>query len=164
MLSQFASQKADRLEAENRALQETVKRLSNEEKKEEADVCRLKFRVWLCEVVKMKQYLSKFEDNECDDVRMIEFLEEDTLHNDIGVSNKLHRKLILKQVGYFKQLQAEFDAWLDGKQLRQYKQELEANGILTMVDLKMDFASKKALKVCPQFGPERSYLTKLGGE
>ena len=28
----------------------------------------------------------------------------------------------------------------------------------------MDAASKKALNVCPKFGPERSYLTKLGGE
>ena len=110
------------------------------------EAIKLKFESWLCETVKLGRYLAKFQENECDDVRMIEFLDEETLRNDLDIGNRIHRKLILKKVVDFKRMQAKFNSVLDGdKRLEQYKELLEENGILTMKQFQSEIQTKEQL-------------------
>ena len=103
------------------------------------DKCALKFKEWLFDVVKLKQYLTNFEENECNDIRMIEDLDEETIKEDIGIKKKLHCKLILRKAKQFKQGQMEFNNILNSnKELKRYKQIFEDNGILTLQNLHRD--------------------------
>ena len=54
--------------------------------------CKLKFNEWLCNVVRLKQYLSHFEENECDDAGMIQDLDEKIIEKDIRITKTLHCK------------------------------------------------------------------------
>ena len=104
------------------------------------DPCRLRFRRWLCETVKLGQYLERFRASECDDVRMIEFFEEAALEKEIGVARTFHRKLILKKASDFKAAQGALTRLLDAdapeaKALRKHKDALEQHGILSLHDL-----------------------------
>eukprot|EP01083_Nonionella_stella_P219881 787167_1 len=95
----------------------------------------MKFKQWLFDTVKLKQYLKHFKQNEANDVRMIEFFDEDSLTQDIGIKNRLHCKLVLKKAMQFKQSQMKFNQMLDDKQLNKYKDVFEARGILRLQDL-----------------------------
>eukprot|EP01083_Nonionella_stella_P069305 184683_1 len=109
-------------------------------------MCALRFEHWLCSVVQLPQYLTLFQQNECNDVRMIEFLDEDTIKNEVGISKMIHCKLIAKAVGEYRQLQTDFSGILDStKRLKQYKQELAARGIITWNDFQNDICSKHEL-------------------
>jgi len=104
------------------------------------DPCRLRFRKWLCETVKLGQFLGRFRASECDDVRMIEFFEDAALEKEIGVARTFHRKLILKKAREFKAAQGAFSRLLDAdapeaKALRKHKDALERHGILSLPDL-----------------------------
>jgi len=104
------------------------------------DPCRLRFRKWLCETVKLGQLLERFRASECDDVRMIEFFEDAALEKEIGVARTFHRKLILKKAREFKAAQGAFSRLLDAdapeaKALRKHKDALERHGILSLPDL-----------------------------
>ena len=80
---------------------------------------------WLFNIVKLRQYISNFEENECNDVRMIQDLDEDTIKEEIGITKKLHCRLILRKAAQFKQSQTEFMQILDGNKIvKQYKQVL----------------------------------------
>eukprot|EP01083_Nonionella_stella_P137732 419046_1 len=93
---------------------------------EELEICKLKFRTWLADTVGLKQYLSNFEQSECNDIRMIEFLDENTIKNDIGITNNVHVKLMMKKINEMKQLQLEFSHMVNhNKALKPYKQILE---------------------------------------
>lgn len=104
------------------------------------DPCRVRFEKWLCETVKLGQYLHLFRASECDDVRMIEFFEEAALEKEIGVAKTFHRKLILKKATEFKAAQSalsrvfEVDA-PEAKTLKRHRDALEDNGIVSLTDL-----------------------------
>ena len=113
----------------------------------EANKLKLRFKEWLFNTVKLKQYLSNFEDSQCNDIRLIEYLDEDTLANDIKINNKLHRKLILKKATIFQQNQKEFtDLLSSNKSLNEYSQIFEDNGILTLQHFKADIHIKSELQ------------------
>jgi len=104
------------------------------------DPCRLRFRKWLCETVKLGQLLERFRASECDDVRMIEFFEDAALEKEIGVARTFQRKLILKKAREFKAAQGAFSRLLhaaspEAKTLRKHKDALEQHGILRLPDL-----------------------------
>jgi len=106
----------------------------------EMDPCRVRFEKWLCETVKLGQYLHLFRNSECDDVRMIEFFEEAALEKEIGVARTFHRKLILKKATEFKAAQSELCRVLEGeeveaKALRKVRDALEDQGIVSLGDL-----------------------------
>eukprot|EP01084_Bolivina_argentea_P254551 427966_1 len=133
----------------NNLLRQQMEGMMNDEKKsddKQEDIFKTKFRDWFCSTVKLEQYLINFEQNQCNDVRMIEFLDDDTIKNDIGINNKLHRKLIMKQANQFKLLQVEFNNIIDGnKYLKKYKHIFQVNGILTLQDLQNDIQTKNIL-------------------
>eukprot|EP01083_Nonionella_stella_P141244 434785_1 len=133
-----------KLEAENDALQMQI--ADDEKRQDGLGKCKKKFADWLCNTVKLQQYLPLFEQNEYNDIRMVEFLDEETLQNDIGIGKRLHCKLILKKVSEFRSLQNEFNTLLNhNKGLKQYKQEFEEHGISTLKDLQNDVKSKREL-------------------
>merc|ERR1719412_1439817 len=104
------------------------------------DPCRVRFEKWLCETVKLAQYLPLFRASECDDVRMIEFFEEAALEKEIGVARTFHRKLILKKATEFKAAQSALQKVLEGeeaeaKALRKHKDVFEDQGIVSLNDL-----------------------------
>eukprot|EP01084_Bolivina_argentea_P299722 516666_1 len=127
-------------------LKEKKRQENKNDEEYDEEICKSKFRNWLFNTVKLKQYLPNFEQNECNDVRMIEFLDADTLKNDIVIQNKMHCKLILKKVKQFKQLQMEFNGMLSNyKQLKMFQEMFEANGILRWKDLQNDIQTKQQL-------------------
>merc|ERR1712062_956631 len=104
------------------------------------DPCRVRFEKWLCETVKLAQYLPLFRASECDDVRMIEFFEETALEKEIGVARTFHRKLILKKATEFKAAQSALSRVLEGeeaeaKALRKHREVFEDQGIVSLNDL-----------------------------
>jgi len=104
------------------------------------DPCRVRFQKWLCDTVKLGQYLDLFRASECDDVRMIEFFEETALEKEIGVARTFHRKLILKKASEFKAAQNAMSRLLEAdapeaKALRKHKDALEQHGIVSLHDL-----------------------------
>merc|ERR1712176_130149 len=104
----------------------------NNEKAQE-DVCNAKFERWLCDTVKLGQYLDAFRKSECNDVRMIEFFEEDAIEKEVGITKLFHRKLIMKKALEFKQAQSAFVALLDGhRETKAFKERLEDQGIVTL--------------------------------
>ena len=137
------------LEMENIALKKQLKErrrnIDNNDYKEddggikETEKCKFKFEQWLCNVVKLRQYLELFKTKQYNDITMIEFFDEDILQIEIGIENKLHRKLIMKRVDEFKGSLMEFDEFLEiNKELKYYKQRLIAYGIVTVADLRND--------------------------
>ncbi len=67
-----------------------------------------------------------------DDIRMIEYFDEDMLKNEIGIKHLIHHKLFLQQCNYFKYEIEQFRKWLvDRLQLRRYLPMFEANGLIT---------------------------------
>ena len=110
---------------------------------QKGDACREKFERWLGETVKLGQYLSLLRKSECDDVRMIEFFEDEALEKEIGIERTFHRKLILKKAREFKAAQSELGRHLKLKP--QHKESLEVHGILSAKDLRKDVHSKQQL-------------------
>lgn len=113
---------------------------SGPKEKEATEPCRLRFERWLCDTVKLGQYLHLFRASECDDVRMIEFFEEDALEKEIGVARTFHRKLILKKATEFKAAQSALSRALEAdapeaKALCKHKDALEEHGIVSLRDL-----------------------------
>eukprot|EP01083_Nonionella_stella_P069662 185839_1 len=110
----------------------------------EGDLCRNKFEDWLCNVVRLDRYRTVFQDNGYDDITMIPFMDEDVIQDELGISNKLHCKLILKRIDEFKAMVCEFDAFLDANvALKHYEDNLKERGIITMMHLKEDIQHKK---------------------
>ena len=108
------------------------------------DICKIKFESWLIEIVGLEQYLINFKETECNDVRMIEFFDDECLENEIGIKTTLHRRLIMKKANEFKMSQDDF---LNNKLNKniEIKQLLEHYGILSMKDLKQDIKTKDDL-------------------
>lgn len=108
------------------------------------DICKIKFESWLIEIVKLEQYLGNFKDSECNDIRMIEFFDNESLENEIGIKTTIHRRLIMKKANEFKMAQDDF---INNKLQKniEIKQLLEQYGILSMKDLKDEIKSKEDL-------------------
>merc|ERR1712083_482585 len=83
------------------------------------------------------QYLSAFRKSECNDIRMIEFFEEDAIKNEIGISKLFHRKLIMKKAKEFKMA--------ENAEMQMFKERLESQGIVTLNELKVSVESKDDL-------------------
>ena len=84
-----------------------------------------------------------FEENQYDDIRMVQDLDEDALRDDVGMTKKLHCKLLLRKAQQFKQDQEKFSVILDGdKMLQNYKQLFEDNGVLTLIQFEGEFSTK----------------------
>lgn len=110
------------------------------------DVFKMKFKRWLCETVKLGQYLELFEKNECDDVRMIEFFEEKVLEKELGIGRTLHRKLIMKKAREHTAAMREFEALLEqDRHTKPYRESLEMHGIMNTKDLRESVSSKEEL-------------------
>eukprot|EP01084_Bolivina_argentea_P146080 255880_1 len=110
------------------------------------DKCKLKFNHWLCDIVQLKQYLCLFQENECNDIRMVQDFDDDILKNEIGIAKTLHRKLILRKSKEFSESHIAFQMLLESdNELKQYKQQFEINGILTLKDFKNDIKSTQQL-------------------
>merc|ERR1712228_441346 len=111
--------------------------IESKAKNESEDVCNVKFERWLCDTVKLGQYLSAFRKSECNDIRMIEFFEEDAIKNEIGISKLFHRKLIMKKAKEFKMAQNAFSKMLaENAEMQMFKEPLESQGIVTLEEKK----------------------------
>eukprot|EP01083_Nonionella_stella_P065757 172529_1 len=144
--------KKEKEELEAECVRLTVLRKENEqdleqkEPEDEDEICKTKFKHWLLDTVKLKRYLTNFEGNEADDVRMIEFLDEQTVAQDIGIRNRLHCKLVLKKAAQFRESQMEFNQMIKNDPLlKEYKDVFEQRGILRLQDLKSDVKTPKDL-------------------
>ena len=98
--------------------------------------CRLHFRLWLCETVKLEQYLKRYSESECYDVCMIELFDEASLEKEIGLACTFHRKLICKKASEFKAVQGAFCHLLNAAEASNHKDALEQRGILSLHDLR----------------------------
>lgn len=111
------------------------------------DKCTLRFREWLCRENKLKQYLSKFQESQCDDIRSIQDFTDDLLNNQVGISNQFHRRLLLRKAQKFKQHQDKFSNLLNtNDKLNEYDTILEENGILTLQQFKSQIQTKLDLQ------------------
>jgi len=118
----------------------------SQNKSEDEDICNVKFEQWLCDTVKLGQYLSAFRKSECNDIRMIEFFEEAAIEKEIGIKKLFHRKLIMKKANEFKKAQHAFSVLLDeNKETKVYKERLESQGIVTLNELRNCVKSKDDL-------------------
>eukprot|EP01083_Nonionella_stella_P071157 190970_1 len=80
-----------------------------------------------------------------DDVRYIEFLNEDSLKN-AGIKHPIHLQFMIKQINEFKTAQKEFGAILGrNRELKGSKTQFEVNGILTLDLLKRKIKQKSDL-------------------
>eukprot|EP01084_Bolivina_argentea_P114209 203384_1 len=62
------------------------------------DLCEQKFEYWLRDIVRLKQYLLIFKQHEYNDITMIEYIDEDVITNELGITNKIHIKLLLRRI------------------------------------------------------------------
>lgn len=90
-----------------------------------------------------------FASQHYDDIRMIEYFDDEMLRNEIGIKNLIHRKLFLQQCADFKFEIKQFKEWLTQRvQLRRYLPTFESAGLITMTDItaailsQSDFALK----------------------
>ena len=103
------------------------------------DPCKIKFNDWLCNIVKLKQYLSVFETYSYDNITMIEFLNKEIIEKELNISSSIHCDLILKRVKEFKIMMKQFDEILmKNDNLYSYKQQLIQHGIITLNELRND--------------------------
>jgi len=110
------------------------------------DIFKIKFKRWLCDTVKLGQYLELFEKNECDDVRMIEFFEEKVLEKELGIKRTFHRKLIMKKAKEHTAAMREFEALLEqDHHTKPFRESLEMHGIMNTKDLRESVSSKEEL-------------------
>ncbi|ETO18658.1 hypothetical protein RFI_18602 [Reticulomyxa filosa] len=58
-----------------------------------------KFEAWLRETVKLSQYLSQFQSYGYNDIRMVMYIDEQVLIEDIQMDKKPHRLIFLKKAG-----------------------------------------------------------------
>ncbi|ETO03897.1 hypothetical protein RFI_33505, partial [Reticulomyxa filosa] len=56
-----------------------------------------KFEEWLRDTVKLPEYLSQFQNCSYNDIRMINYIDEKTLIQDVGIVKKPHRMIFLKK-------------------------------------------------------------------
>eukprot|EP01083_Nonionella_stella_P049495 131873_1 len=133
--------------------------MNKEEEKKEEDVaveekCKVSFKRWLHDVVNLGRYLELFEKNQSDDIRYVEFFDEDTIKNDIGIKHAIHCKFIMKKINEFKKEQMKFNSMLErNDEIRSYKTQFEVNGILTVEQLKREIKAKKDLAKALQMKP-----------
>eukprot|EP01084_Bolivina_argentea_P209966 357537_1 len=122
---------------------------NGDEKKEDynGDKCKIKFANWLRETVGLGQYLRLFNDKQSDDVRCIKYFDIGSIQNQIGIRNTIHCQLLLEKVSEFKLAQKQFcrDMFEQHQHLKQYKDILEGNGILRMIDFRKDIKNKQQL-------------------
>ena len=133
-------QKLIKSDDENGALTDDV-----DDKKENIE-CKSRFKEWLVNDLKLSQYLANFEENHYDDIRMIQQLDQDTINNDIGITNKLHCKWILSKANAFIKCQEGFDQVFErNKSLEGFKKVLKDNGIFILDDLMIKIKTKLEL-------------------
>ena len=65
------------------------------------------FRVFL-KGMRMERYFEQFKESECCDLDSVRYFDNDTLENDIGIINKIHRKKILAKC---KEMAQDMDAF-----------------------------------------------------
>ena len=125
-----------------------------QEKKENSDnnnnlnnICKHKFLLWINDNVQLPKYLQNFIENELNHITLIQYLDEETLKNDIKIKNKIHLKKIMIKINDFKDEQKGFDKYLENKVLlKKYKTEFEKFGILTLKHFENDIETKNDLK------------------
>eukprot|EP01084_Bolivina_argentea_P018525 34476_1 len=97
---------------------------------------------------RLEQYFVKFKENECCDIRDIEYLidDEDFLKNDIGIKHKIHRKRL---IGECTKLKQQMDIFKETNLIPSILiEKLSDYGIVTMhilckqVEKKMDLRNK----------------------
>eukprot|EP01083_Nonionella_stella_P004770 13907_1 len=154
--NQRLTREKDSLDAVNKqqklkmnAQMEQLKHKEEEKKEEDVGVeekCKVSFKRWLHEIVNLGRYFELFEKNQSDDIRYIEFFDEDTIKNEIGIKHVIHSKFIMKKINEFKKKQMAFNVVLETHpDMRSYKTQFEVNGILTMEQLKNQIKTKKDL-------------------
>merc|ERR1712087_338904 len=91
-----------------------------------------------------------FASKHYDDIRMIEYFDDEMLKEEIGIRNLIHRKLLLQQCADLKYEMAQFKEWLVQRvQLRRYLPVFESAGLITMADIthQINASSDWALKL-----------------
>ena len=102
-----------------------------------------RFKIFIDERVQMPYLYELFSKQHYDDIRMIEYFDEDMLKNEIGIKNLIHRKLFLQQCNDLKYEIEQFRKWLvDRLQLRRYLPVFEANGLITMTHIANEINSQ----------------------
>lgn len=96
---------------------------------EKENIYQRKFREWLCDEVKLKEYQQLFEREGEADVRRIADLTDDIL-KDIGIEKDTDRRLLLKEAKEFKKFQGEFADLLG-------RNEVCIRGLFTCVNYKV---------------------------
>merc|ERR1712176_1282065 len=111
-------------------------RPSSERKHKDSIECNpvsMRFKTFIEDRIQMPYLYELFSKQHYDDIRMIEYFDEDMLKNEIGIKNVIHRKLFLQQCNDLKYEINQFRKWLvDRLQLRRYLTVFEANGLITM--------------------------------
>lgn len=80
------------------------------------NVYKKKFKKWLCDEVKLAEYVSLFEiNNELDIRRIINW--NDNILIDIGIHKETDRQLLLNEANRFKKFQNEFSVLLDSNEV-----------------------------------------------
>ena len=121
-------------------------RPSSERRHKESIECNpvsMRFKEFIDERVQMPYLYELFSAQHYDDIRMIEYFDEDMLKNEIGIKNLIHRKLFLQQCTDLKYEIEQFRKWLvDRLQLRRYLPVFEANGLITMSHITKEINSQ----------------------
>ncbi|ETO17533.1 hypothetical protein RFI_19791 [Reticulomyxa filosa] len=107
------------------------------------------FEEWLRNTVKLPEYLPQFQNCTYNDIRMVTYIDEQTLISDVGMHKKPHRMVFLKKAAELKKELSAFEEWLKKIHCERYLSKFENIGVFTFVDLLHSIHSKDDLKdVC----------------
>jgi len=112
---------------------------------DKTDICQQSFEHWLAATVKLAQYNAVFSGMQCNDIRMIEFFDDECLRSDVGITCAVHRRLILKKADEFRDAQQIFfETALKGNV--ELKEVFEEKGILRMKELRACVHTKQDIE------------------
>lgn len=125
-------------------------KLSNREKTN-FDPKYIMFRNFLYGRIGLPQYLNEFQSARLGDICKIIDLNDQSLKLKVGISNDLHRKLILKVINEFKLEILQFKSWISSYDeqecnLKQYLKPFAKYGIITWHLLAQHISNKKDFK------------------
>eukprot|EP01084_Bolivina_argentea_P212974 361892_1 len=107
----------------------------------------ISFRNFLYGRIGLSQYLNEFKNSKYSNICKMSDLNDQILKLKIGISNELHRKLILKTINEFKLEILQFKTWItsynNNPNLLQYVKLFNKYGIITWHLLAQNIENKK---------------------
>merc|ERR1712130_967289 len=80
-------------------------------------------------------YDSKCAELGLNDIRTLQYLDEETMRDEIGINSKIHRKMFVNKISKLTKDSHQFVRWLESIAMSEYEDILSGNGIVTFESL-----------------------------